>query len=139
MGAFKTRVQQMKDWFQGLPEVNEVSFGDASMIDTSSRTSFPLVHIIPISSTYENNIGAHVFQIIIVSTNHTGDEVIDTLDLTNQIAGEFVAYASSSIVFGTLSKVSAVPAQTLYDKFKNRLYGYNLTFELRFPTELPNC
>jgi hypothetical protein len=132
---FKDLTQNIYDWFDSNIAVKEVTFGDTSEVDITSETDFPLVHIVPtgISSTLES-FTEFGYTIYILTNKDELEDSIDSLDITSNILIEFNNAVRYGKLFGEQIRVKNDGDGTVvYDKFGNRLYGYQVSYNLLVP------
>jgi len=141
MGQYKTITNLISDWFIGDDRVNEVTKGDASEIDLSTITNFPLVHIIYNTNTYSDGYTTFNYSIQMLDTFYENiDDKLDVLDNMNELATQFVSACNQGTLFNNQIRITTGPVGTvIYDQLKNRLYGIGLNISLQVPTGLVDC
>jgi len=140
MGSFLTTTNRIISYLQGHSEVQEVTFGDGGEVDISTHTSFPLVHVIPLSSNIGEVITLYNYQILFLNTfQESIEDKIEVLDLMAGIAGDFASSLNSGILFQDQLRVSGNSgSDVIYNDRLNKLYGWSLTVNVTVPSGI-NC
>ena len=140
MGSFLTTTNRIISYLQGHSEVQEVTFGDGNEVDLSTHTSFPLVHVIPLSSNIGEVITIYNYQILFLNTfQESIEDKIEVLDLMAGIAGDFASSLNSGILFQDQLRVSGNSgSDVIYNDRLNKLYGWSLTVNITVPSGI-NC
>jgi len=140
MGSFLTTTNRIISYLQGHSEVQEVTFGDGGEVDISTHTSFPLVHVIPLSSNIGEVITIYNYQILFLNTfQESIEDKIEVLDLMAGIAGDFASSLNSGILFQDQLRVSGNSgSDVIYNDRLNKLYGWSLTVNITVPSGI-NC
>jgi hypothetical protein len=127
MADFEQVTNTIKEWFEGHPEVNEVTFGDANEVDLTTHTSFPLAHIIPTGITFNDATNTFSYQILLFGQPHDNTEEERILILNNiyEIANDFSKHLYSTKDYIRVS-IGSLSGDTIYDERINRLYGWSL-------------
>jgi len=129
------------EWHENHGDINEVTFGDASEVDSTTHTDFPLVHLIPLSTAYPEGYVNFTFQILYLDINDgSRDERRAVLSFMNKVCNEFVKANQSGSLYDELFRITAVPgADVIYRGHENILFGWSLSYEVSVPNQLLNC
>lgn len=121
--TLKTIIENIRATALGIDGINEVSFGDANQLDLSTITSYPLLHISPVSIEHSGAISTVSLQLTLVAQadDETEASRIDAVSSANLLMSTLLnsLYQSS-----TLQLPAATSTDVVYDQFANRLYGF---------------
>jgi hypothetical protein len=140
MATLKEVTVALTSWLQNHNKVNEVTFGDVTEADISTRTNFPLAHLIPLNTEFNENTTVHTYQLLVLSTfQERIEDKIDVLSDMNSIVSDLVsAFNIGGIMDFSYGIETSTTAQVMYDQMANRLYGYSLEFVITVAKE-PIC
>ena len=141
MAVLKQITEIMENWFINYDGVNEITKGDASEIDLTTITNFPLVHIVYLNTGYANSYSTINYQVYLLDTYYENDDnKLDILDNMNEVATQFVSACNNGSIYNSQIRLNADPTGVIqYDQLKNRLYGISLNISLNKPNGLVNC
>ena len=141
MAAFLDTTNKIIEWHEGHATINEVTFGDGNELDLSKQTTFPLVHIIPTSTTFNEGVTGFSYQLIYLDLYSTSKhDKVAVLDKMWEAVAGFNKAASGGSLFDSLVRVSTGnTAEVQYDVRQNRLYGWSLDLTVTTPNGLINC
>lgn len=137
MANLKQVVTDLRQWLGGHSSISETTFGDVNEVDLSTRTDFPLAHIIPLSTDYEGGVAQHNFQILFLDKFLVSEEdKIDVLDRMNEVASDFSAALENGTILTIVNETTYENAEVMYDQLVNRLYGYSMNVGIRVQRDL---
>lgn len=141
MGQFKELTETMETWFSNHGSIEEVTKGDVQEVDLSTRTNFPLVHIIYLDMVPDNGFTTYNYQVLFLDTySEAGEDKLEVLDRMGEVVTQFTQAVYSGGLFSRQIRVAVEPsADVMYDALQNRLYGWSLNVGLKVPNNLDTC
>jgi hypothetical protein len=125
MASYKNTTEKLLAYFASSAIINEVTFGDFNEVDLTSKTNFPLVHIIPQPTSYAGNVILFAYQILFFDKLRDTESPLVPMDRMEDAARQFINY----LYFG-MDDLRVVPgsitAEPIWDQRINRLYGWAL-------------
>ena len=151
MKGFYQVTQVIKDQLLSDVNVNTVTTGDITRIDTSKQTMFPLSHIIVNNVGNEDNILRFSLSVLAMDVvNISKEEVVDIFignnneqDILNTqlaVLNKLVQVLRGGDLHQDLYQLDGSPSfEPFYDRFKNEMAGWALTFDVIIPNDISIC
>ena len=151
MKGFYQVTQVIKDQLLADVNVNTVTTGDITRIDTSKQTMFPLSHIIVNNVGNEDNILRFSLSVLAMDVvNISKEEVVDIFignnneqDILNTqlaVLNKLVQVLRGGTLHPDLYQLDGTPNfEPFYDRFENEMAGWALTFDVIIPNDISIC
>ena len=151
MKGFYQVTQVIKDQLLADVNVNTVTTGDITRIDTSKQTMFPLSHIIVNNVGNEDNILRFSLSVLAMDVvNISKEEVVDIFignnneqDILNTqlaVLNKLVQVLRGGTLHKDLYQLDGTPNfEPFYDRFENEMAGWALTFDVIIPNDISIC
>jgi hypothetical protein len=151
MKGFYQVTQVIKDQLLADVNVNTVTTGDITRIDTSKQTMFPLSHIIVNNVGNEDNILRFSLSVLAMDVvNISKEEVVDIFignnneqDILNTqlaVLNKLVQVLRGGTLHTDLYQLDGSPSfEPFYDRFENEMAGWALTFDVIIPNDISIC
>jgi len=151
MKGFYQVTQVIKDQLLADVNVNTVTTGDITRIDTSKQTMFPLSHMIVNNVGNEDNILRFSLSVLAMDVvNISKEEVVDIFlgnnneqDILNTqlaVLNKLVQVLRGGTLHTDLYQLDGTPNfEPFYDRFENEMAGWALTFDVIIPNDISIC
>jgi len=151
MKGFYQVTQVIKDQLLSDVNVNTVTTGDITRIDTSKQTMFPLSHLIVNNVGNEDNILRFSLSVLAMDVvNISKEEVVDIFlgnnneqDILNTqlaVLNKLVQVLRGGTLHTDLYQLDGTPNfEPFYDRFENEMAGWALTFDVIIPNDISIC
>ena len=151
MKGFYQVTQVIKDQLLSDVNVNTVTTGDITRIDTSKQTMFPLSHIIVNNVGNEDNILRFSLSVLAMDVvNISKEEVVDIFignnneqDILNTqlaVLNKLVQVLRGGTLHQDLYQLDGSPSfEPFYDRFEAEVAGWALTFDVIIPNDISIC
>ena len=151
MKGFYQVTQVIKDQLLADVNVNTVTTGDITRIDTSKQTMFPLSHIIVNNVGNEDNILRFSLSVLAMDVvNISKEEVVDIFignnneqDILNTqlaVLNKLVQVLRGGTLHQDLYQLDGTPNfEPFYDRFEAEVAGWALTFDVIIPNDISIC
>jgi hypothetical protein len=151
MKGFYQVTQVIKDQLLADVNVNTVTTGDITRIDTSKQTMFPLSHIIVNNVGNEDNILRFSLSVLAMDVvNISKEEVVDIFignnneqDVLNTqlaVLNKLVQVLRGGDLHQDLYQLDGTPNfEPFYDRFENEMAGWALSFDVIIPNDISIC
>ena len=151
MKGFYQVTQVIKDQLLADVNVNTVTTGDITRIDTSKQTMFPLSHLIVNNVGNEDNILRFSLSVLAMDVvNISKEEVVDIFignnneqDVLNTqlaVLNKLVQVLRGGTLHTDLYQLDGSPSfEPFYDRFENEMAGWALTFDVIIPNDISIC
>ena len=151
MKGFYQVTQVIKDQLLSDVNVNTVTTGDITRIDTSKQTMFPLSHIIVNNVGNEDNILRFSLSVLAMDVvNISKEEVVDIFignnneqDILNTqlaVLNKLVQVLRGGTLHQDLYQLDGTPNfEPFYDRFEAEVAGWALTFDVIIPNDISIC
>jgi hypothetical protein len=151
MKGFYQVTQVIKDQLLADVNVNTVTTGDITRIDTSKQTMFPLSHIIVNNVGNEDNILRFSLSVLAMDVvNISKEEVVDIFignnneqDILNTqlaVLNKLVQVLRGGTLHTDLYQLDGTPNfEPFYDRFEAEVAGWALTFDVIIPNDISIC
>ena len=151
MKGFYQVTQVIKDQLLADVNVNTVTTGDITRIDTSKQTMFPLSHIIVNNVGNEDNILRFSLSVLAMDVvNISKEEVVDIFignnneqDILNTqlaVLNKLVQVLRGGTLHQDLYQLDGSPSfEPFYDRFEAEVAGWALTFDVIIPNDISIC
>ena len=151
MKGFYQVTQVIKDQLLSDVNVNTVTTGDITRIDTSKQTMFPLSHIIVNNVGNEDNILRFSLSVLAMDVvNISKEEVVDIFlgnnneqDILNTqlaVLNKLVQVLRGGTLHQDLYQLDGSPSfEPFYDRFENEMAGWALSFDVIIPNDISIC
>ena len=151
MKGFYQVTQVIKDQLLADVNVNTVTTGDITRIDTSKQTMFPLSHLIVNNVGNEDNILRFSLSVLAMDVvNISKEEVVDIFlgnnneqDILNTqlaVLNKLVQVLRGGTLHQDLYQLDGTPNfEPFYDRFENEMAGWALTFDVIIPNDISIC
>ena len=151
MKGFYQVTQVIKDQLLADVNVNTVTTGDITRIDTSKQTMFPLSHIIVNNVGNEDNILRFSLSVLAMDVvNISKGEVVDIFignnneqDILNTqlaVLNKLVQVLRGGTLHQDLYQLDGTPNfEPFYDRFEAEVAGWALTFDVIIPNDISIC
>jgi hypothetical protein len=151
MKGFYQVTQVIKDQLLSDVNVNTVTTGDITRIDTSKQTMFPLSHMIVNNVGNEDNILRFSLSVLAMDVvNISKEEVVDIFlgnnneqDILNTqlaVLNKLVQVLRGGTLHTDLYQLDGTPNfEPFYDRFENEMAGWALTFDVIIPNDISIC
>ena len=151
MKGFYQVTQVIKDQLLSDVNVNTVTTGDITRIDTSKQTMFPLSHMIVNNVGNEDNILRFSLSVLAMDVvNISKEEVVDIFignnneqDILNTqlaVLNKLVQVLRGGTLHTDLYQLDGTPNfEPFYDRFEAEVAGWALTFDVIIPNEISIC
>ena len=151
MKGFYQVTQVIKDQLLADVNVNTVTTGDITRIDTSKQTMFPLSHLIVNNVGNEDNILRFSLSVLAMDVvNISKEEVVDIFlgnnneqDILNTqlaVLNKLVQVLRGGTLHPDLYQLDGSPNfEPFYDRFENEMAGWALTFDVIIPNDISIC
>ena len=151
MKGFYQVTQVIKDQLLADVNVNTVTTGDITRIDTSKQTMFPLSHLIVNNVGNEDNILRFSLSVLAMDVvNISKEEVVDIFlgnnneqDILNTqlaVLNKLVQVLRGGTLHTDLYQLDGTPNfEPFYDRFEAEVAGWALTFDVIIPNDISIC
>jgi len=151
MKGFYQVTEIIKNQLLSDPNVNTVTTGDITRIDTSKQTTFPLSHIIVNNVGNEDNILRFSLSVLAMDVvNISKEEVVDIFignnneqDILNTqlaVLNKLVQVLRGGTLHQDLYQLDGSPSfEPFYDRFENEMAGWALSFDVIIPNDISIC
>jgi len=151
MKGFYQVTQVIKDQLLADVNVNNVTTGDITRIDSYKQTMFPLSHIIVSNVGNEDNILRFSLSVLAMDVvNVSKEEVIDIFignnneqDILNTqlaVLNKLVQVLRGGTLHQDLYQLDGSPSfEPFYDRFENEMAGWALSFDVIVPNDISIC
>tara|TARA_R100001369_G_scaffold83013_1_gene114992 strand:- start:242 stop:697 length:456 start_codon:yes stop_codon:yes gene_type:complete len=151
MKGFYQVTEIIKNQLLSDPNVNTVTTGDITRIDTSKQTMFPLSHIIVNNVGNEDNILRFSLSVLAMDVvNISKEEVVDIFignnneqDILNTqlaVLNKLVQVLRGGTLHQDLYQLDGSPSfEPFYDRFENEMAGWALSFDVLIPNDISIC
>ena len=151
MKGFYQVTQVIKDQLLADVNVNTVTTGDITRIDTSKQTMFPLSHLIVNNVGNEDNILRFSLSVLAMDVvNISKEEVVDIFignnneqDILNTqlaVLNKLVQVLRGGTLHQDLYQLDGSPSfEPFYDRFEAEVAGWALSFDVIIPNDISIC
>ena len=151
MKGFYQVTEIIKNQLLSDPNVNTVTTGDITRIDTSKQTMFPLSHIIVNNVGNEDNILRFSLSVLAMDVvNVSKEEVVDIFvgnnneqDILNTqlaVLNKLVQVLRGGTLHQDLYQLDGNPSfEPFYDRFENEMAGWALSFDVLVQNDISIC
>ena len=151
MKGFYQVTQVIKDQLLADVNVNTVTTGDITRIDTSKQTMFPLSHLIVNNVGNEDNILRFSLSVLAMDVvNISKEEVVDIFlgnnneqDILNTqlaVLNKLVQVLRGGTLHTDLYQLDGTPNfEPFYDRFEAEVAGWALSFDVIIPNDISIC
>lgn len=151
MKGFYQVTQVIKDQLLADVNVNNVTTGDITRIDSYKQTMFPLSHIIVSNVGNEDNILRFSLSVLAMDVvNVSKEEVVDIFignnneqDILNTqlaVLNKLVQVLRGGTLHQDLYQLDGSPSfEPFYDRFENEMAGWALSFDVIVPNDISIC
>ena len=151
MKGFYQVTQVIKDQLLADVNVNNVTTGDITRIDSYKQTMFPLSHIIVSNVGNEDNILRFSLSVLAMDVvNVSKEEVVDIFignnneqDILNTqlaVLNKLVQVLRGGTLHQDLYQLDGNPSfEPFYDRFEAEVAGWALTFDVIIPNDISIC
>ena len=151
MKGFYQVTQVIKDQLLADVNVNNVTTGDITRIDSYKQTMFPLSHIIVSNVGNEDNILRFSLSVLAMDVvNVSKEEVVDIFignnneqDILNTqlaVLNKLVQVLRGGTLHQDLYQLDGSPSfEPFYDRFENEMAGWALSFDVLVPNDISIC
>jgi len=151
MKGFYQVTQVIKDQLLADVNVNNVTTGDITRIDSYKQTMFPLSHIIVSNVGNEDNILRFSLSVLAMDVvNVSKEEVLDIFignnneqDILNTqlaVLNKLVQVLRGGTLHQDLYQLDGSPSfEPFYDRFENEMAGWALSFDVIVPNDISIC
>lgn len=147
-------ISTIKNYLEGHPIVNHVTFGDILQVALDKTEMYPLTHFTLGQSTVTSNtiqvtIDLLFLDIVNVTKEYDGDDKGDRQDATNlvdvyntqlQVANALISELRRGDLYRDKFQLVGDPVCTPFkDRFENELAGWAVTLSIDLPNNISIC
>ena len=151
MKGFYSVTEKIKEQLLNDANVNNVTFGDITKVALKKQITYPLSHIMVNSVSNEDSILRFSMSVLARDiVNESKEETVDIFignnneqDVLNTqlaVLNKLVQVLRGGDLYQSLYQLDGTPSfEPFYDRFKDEVAGWALTFDVIIPNEINIC